>query len=464
MKAIVNDINLLGTVRIKMLKGERGDPGLTVTGASINAHGHLIITLNSGTQIDAGEVSNNVFWAEYGVSAYADITAAVAAGKLPLCNYLSTLYLYRGVSGGYHRFVGWTTDNRQVVMSVDTTDTWTVSATVFENTANKTTTIGPTSTDDQYPTAKAVYDYAVEIYWCECHGIADGTNGADITAAVAAGKLPILVTDYYPYKKANDGDLYAFYCGVADISGVSCHVFLSTHGNKLYKWSTRTDGGAWMYNRSMLDNVEIFERNSAGVLTNSDTVYDIFSAYYGHKRIVKLKVNGELYELKTCEQGTGSTYTMTFVSTNYSLTAGADEDVAVFSWIALENVDGTTTAIPEPQTRTIDLNQKSMTAVYTTSYSNNQYHLDNGKTLNDLYHDFAVDNKIVYVIQGGYRYKLEECRILNNAITLSFDCTSYGYDLGNQKHEIWYHYIKINGGDVDSDVIPSGSSFYVYPG
>ena len=105
-----------GTTKIfTVTNGDDGANGISISDASINASGHLIVTLSDGTTIDAG--------------------------------------VAKGDSGVYIGTTPPTDPNIKVW--IDTSG----EAGDVEMTSNKTTSISSSSTDTQYPSAKATYDY-----------------------------------------------------------------------------------------------------------------------------------------------------------------------------------------------------------------------------------------------------------------------------------------------------------------
>ena len=106
------------TKTFTVTNGDDGAIGISVSTASINSSGHLILSLSDGTSVDAG----------------------VAKGDPGDC----------GV------YVGTTPPtDPSIKVWIDTSG----EAGDVEMTSNKTTSISSSSTDTQYPSAKATYDY-----------------------------------------------------------------------------------------------------------------------------------------------------------------------------------------------------------------------------------------------------------------------------------------------------------------
>lgn len=101
---------------------------------------------------------SDVFKAEYGVTTYEEVKAAYDSGKVVHCDYNSYCYVLSRFteSGAYFNAVNGSNSYR---MDLTTDDTWTSPHIIqIEEKANKVTTLSESSTDTQYPSAKAVYD------------------------------------------------------------------------------------------------------------------------------------------------------------------------------------------------------------------------------------------------------------------------------------------------------------------
>lgn len=135
-----------------------GEPGVSATHSWEGTV--LTITSASGTSSadlkgEKGEPANqDMFYAVYGVTTCAEMNEAYAAGMKIFCiveedeaycplykRYNDSLYCF--YRGGYYIY--------------NSANNWFESV-AYESTSNKTTAVTTESTDDQYPTAKAVYD------------------------------------------------------------------------------------------------------------------------------------------------------------------------------------------------------------------------------------------------------------------------------------------------------------------
>lgn len=158
--------------------------------------------------------NKEVFVAIQGTTSYDDIETAVENGKIVFAVYHDDYYLPLvdfGQSAEFAAVVwygsGWTL----MYTSVDDEDWYNVSTFPIELSLNKVTSLSSSSTDTQYPSAKATYDAiqnAAPVFWAT-YGT---TTNTEIRAAVNAGKHVLLKYASYIYELQNDdGDIY-FYC------------------------------------------------------------------------------------------------------------------------------------------------------------------------------------------------------------------------------------------------------------
>ena len=99
-----------------------------------------------------------VFWCTYLKTTYNEITSAIADGKYPVCKKENDVYVYQGIAS--NKYVFTSVKNTAVsYIGIGDDNTWSVlSAFTIQVTGNLTTTLSSTSTDKQYPSAKATYD------------------------------------------------------------------------------------------------------------------------------------------------------------------------------------------------------------------------------------------------------------------------------------------------------------------
>ena len=104
------------------------------------------------------ESAKDLFYCTYGTTTFAEITAAINAGKLPVCIYNDRAYSFASYSSSVYRFSSAQSDYIRYA-TVNDSNVWAVSAYNFELANNKVTSISSSSTDTQYPSAKCVYDF-----------------------------------------------------------------------------------------------------------------------------------------------------------------------------------------------------------------------------------------------------------------------------------------------------------------
>lgn len=117
------------------------------------------LTNDSGF-ITVSEVPQEIYVCTYGTTTYAEITQALSNGKLPICYYSNRVYCLSEITGIDAIFTTTYVANNYFV-KVRGSD-WSNSSTGLQATGNRVTTISSSSTDTQYPTAKAVYNELVK--------------------------------------------------------------------------------------------------------------------------------------------------------------------------------------------------------------------------------------------------------------------------------------------------------------
>lgn len=126
--------------------------------ASITVPTNISDLTNDSSFITLGDVPQEIYWATYGTTTYAQITSALSNGKLVLCKYNDNIYWYANQnSSGYYSFayIFATTVYRIYITSANV---WSNTIYSLENRDNKVTSISSSSTDTQYPSAKLLYD------------------------------------------------------------------------------------------------------------------------------------------------------------------------------------------------------------------------------------------------------------------------------------------------------------------
>lgn len=110
-------------------------------------------TIRSGAALgatalqDFTESDPSIFWATYGTTTYAEISAAVSAGKLVLCWYSSRLYVYSGLST-YHYFICKLTTTAVYYVRVSSANAWSNSSATMQTTSNILKTTGTAAESD----------------------------------------------------------------------------------------------------------------------------------------------------------------------------------------------------------------------------------------------------------------------------------------------------------------------------
>ena len=109
---------------------------------------------------DSIEAVKDVFWAEYGVTTFNEISSALNDGKLPIVLIFDRLYVYSTSTSEYHSFTT-SMSNRIFFVNINISNVWNTGGYVLENLSNRRATITDNQTSDNYyPTTKAVADYA----------------------------------------------------------------------------------------------------------------------------------------------------------------------------------------------------------------------------------------------------------------------------------------------------------------
>lgn len=102
---------------------------------------------------------SSVFEAVYGETTYDELVAAVKAKKHVICFYNNRVYNLCNYQENKDIFFSCVTSAIYTVSCAVANGKWTASQYNFENTAFKVTSLSSASTDTQYPSAKAVYDF-----------------------------------------------------------------------------------------------------------------------------------------------------------------------------------------------------------------------------------------------------------------------------------------------------------------
>ena len=101
---------------------------------------------------------SEVFKAVYGVTTIEEVTEAYNAGKVIHCDYDGMCYILSAFNSGQAFFTSLSA-NHSSRLELKQDSRWAISYFQMEVVSNKTKTINESSTDTQYPSAKAVYDF-----------------------------------------------------------------------------------------------------------------------------------------------------------------------------------------------------------------------------------------------------------------------------------------------------------------
>ena len=100
------------------------------------------------------------FIGTYSTTTSAEISAAVSAGKEVWIMKDSIMYAYSyGITGEYSYYIAASINGITFLRLKNATNEWVTSINNFQDSANKVTSLSASSTDNQYPSAKAVYDF-----------------------------------------------------------------------------------------------------------------------------------------------------------------------------------------------------------------------------------------------------------------------------------------------------------------
>ena len=124
-----------------------------ITNSTYNASTNKIATMS--------DLKDEIFYCTYNTTPYADITSALTNGQIPVVKYSDKIYIFTENIGGVYGFIFTDGLGYEVIFvsEEDNTTTWDkTSYLYYENRSNKVTSISSASTNDQYPTAKLLYD------------------------------------------------------------------------------------------------------------------------------------------------------------------------------------------------------------------------------------------------------------------------------------------------------------------
>ena len=124
--------------------------------------GTSIKTINNESLLGSGNISimaePELYKCTYGTTTYAQITQAVSDGKIPYVMSGGKSYFYTSTASSRHYFFIISATSTYGVY-VNSSNSWIDIVYPLQTISNKTTSITASSTDTQYPSAKATYDF-----------------------------------------------------------------------------------------------------------------------------------------------------------------------------------------------------------------------------------------------------------------------------------------------------------------
>lgn len=114
-----------------------------------------------------GATAPEIFWATYGTTTYAEVGAAVSAGKVVFCKYTYSSCVFRldntSYQGGQYIFTAINPFGELEYIRLSGDNRWHYEHTYLEDNSNKVQTLeGNESDQTKYPSVKAVFDYVAE--------------------------------------------------------------------------------------------------------------------------------------------------------------------------------------------------------------------------------------------------------------------------------------------------------------
>lgn len=185
-------------------KARQGMQAYVVSGGAITAE-YVCTAVSGGVYTwvlregPGQEESGETFVATYGVTTYADVKAAVDAKKAVFAYYSDDMYCFSNAVNNAIQFTRIVTGAKNAYfVNVKNDNTWSVTSHGLQKTENLVSSIGASSSDTQYPSAKAVYNFVM------ANGSGGGAGGtfvavygetpyADVRAAYEAGQTVIVM-------------------------------------------------------------------------------------------------------------------------------------------------------------------------------------------------------------------------------------------------------------------------------
>ena len=147
---------------------------MTAWGNKQNAlvSGSNIKTVNGNSILGSGNLDvKDIFIAEYDVTTLAQVLAAIEAGKMVFVDYGGVFYVLTDYNANAALFFRFADDTELNIVKVSSGGWDDVLSFFPENSANKVESLSAQSTNDQYPSAKCVYDALAAKYTKPAGGI-----------------------------------------------------------------------------------------------------------------------------------------------------------------------------------------------------------------------------------------------------------------------------------------------------
>lgn len=149
---IMNEIDRIEGAKSELAEAIE-EKGVEVpAGAKIDEYPELVRQIQQGG-------SSEVFCATYNSTTAAEIGNAYSAGKLVVCVYSNRVYTLSEKDATYYYFDSIYRLSDKWIRCKIADDSWGTGSDSAQNANNKVTSISASSTNSQYPSAKAVYDF-----------------------------------------------------------------------------------------------------------------------------------------------------------------------------------------------------------------------------------------------------------------------------------------------------------------
>ena len=280
----INNESILGSGNITISGGGGTATDVQINGTSITSNNVANIVTNTAYDASSNKIAtmsdipeNEIFIATYGTTFYSEITNAYEDGKAVFVKYVNGIYPLVGVNSNYVSFCGVSgTIVNYITCESSSVLGWSIASSyTAEKTSNKTTSLSPSSTNTQYPSAKATYDTI----------IANTPIGAIIPFTCSSSYTPnnCLPCDGTQYSKSQFNAFYTNFlangnletCSFADYTTElntygSCAKFALDTTNEVFRVPSIADGTVIQQAKS---NAEIGKGYNAGLPNITGSMY-----------------------------------------------------------------------------------------------------------------------------------------------------------------------------------------------